>query len=86
MTNQLVPLNTIQIKSLDELVNLFKQGYRIDTATGSIKHQDGNTILTMLDGTTITITGLVISVAAIMVAALLYYKLGKWEAKKLGWN
>jgi len=40
----------------------------------------------MLGIETIASISIIALVAGVMITALFYYKLGKWEAKKLGWD
>lgn len=86
MQTKMLGLRDIEVRSMGELTELFRQGYRISSDPGSIRSSDGNTIIKMSDGTTITVIGIGLAIVSIMIASLIYYKLGKWEAKKLGWD
>lgn len=81
---KIVPLNINSIKSTDELVNMYKQGYKIDITSGNIIHPNGSTVQTLLTGTEVGAIG--ITILSILVSSLIYYKVGKWEAKKLNWD
>jgi len=84
MNNQIVPLNLTTLKSIDELINMYKQGYTIDITSGNIIHPNGSTVHTMTTVEDISTLGL--GILSIMIGSLIYYKVGKWEAKKLGWD
>lgn len=87
-------------KSIDELIYLYRQGYTLDNYSlpgvrrrrtppkrfmGNVNVGDIE-IENMLDGKEVTIGDVTLGIISIMVGALIYYKLGKWESKKLGWD
>lgn len=76
MSNEII---SIEEKSLDDLIILYNQGYRLD----NVKYNDSTVTLGLTDaaGGIIVIT---VTILMFMISALLYYKVGKWEARKLG--
>lgn len=95
-------MNNIQNKSIDELVLLYKQGHTLYDNPNIYPNADDiipysksgynfaltptTQIKSMVDTTTITADVLIVGLISIAVGSLIYYKLGKWEAKKLGWD
>ena len=81
MINNIVSLNSI--KSTDELINMYRQGYIIDNLSGNMILQSKSPSQNIL---TTDISTIGIAIVSILIGSLVYYKVGKWEAKKLGWD
>jgi len=83
-----IPVQTLKVKSLDELVNLFRQGYTIDQSTPI--RQVGNDSVVRIKSAgllvDVTVIGIISFVISITIAALFYFRYGRYINKKLGWN
>jgi len=82
-------INEVLTTPIDQLINLYRQGYTLESGSStepSTLCSKCNKMKNMATGDMSSTEATVRFVLAITLGSLIYYNLGKWESKKLGWE
>ena len=82
-------INDVLTNPIDNLVELYRQGYQLDTTQNTNTNTLCSKCNKMKNMATVDMSGteaLVGIVLSVAIGSLIYYKVGKWEAKKLNWD
>jgi hypothetical protein len=76
--DKLITLEQMVKIPTEQLMDMYRHGYHLDNL--------GIKSMVCIDGKEVTGVNILMGAVGIAVAALIYYKLGKWEAKHIGWE
>ncbi len=79
-------IEQVLTKPIDELTTLYKQGYTLEQESPSTLCNKCNKMKNMATVEMTKAEALISIIASVAIGSLIYYKVGKWEAKKLGWD